>query len=74
MMRVISLQCFGPEIAADTVAAQRQRQLARFHPPRAQVNNEVQTEFLVGKLTFVDQQPGIGFAHLSPRQESRQTS
>ena len=50
----------GAEIAADDVAAERQRQAAgALEPPLAEVDDLVQALGRVGQLSLVNQQPGI---------------
>ena len=50
------------EIAADDVAAQRQRQARLLLPPHAQIDDQVQPLVLKRELAFVDDQPGVEFA------------
>ena len=52
-----------PEIAANHVAAERQRQAARaLGPPLAEVDELPQPLLLVGELPFVNQQPRLDLA------------
>ena len=53
----------GPEVAADDVAAERQRQAAGpLRPPLAEVDDLLQALVLIRQLPFVDEQPGLGLA------------
>ena len=53
----------GPEIAADDVAAERQRQAAGpLRPPLAEVDDLCKPFVLVRQLALVDQQPGLRLA------------
>ena len=57
--RLISAHRLGAEVAADDVAAQRQRQPGLLLPPDAQVDDQVQALILKRELAFVDDQPGV---------------
>src|SRR5262245_37704816 len=50
------------EVALDGVAAHRQRQSRLFLPPRAEVDDLVQSLVAVGQLALVDQQAGVVIA------------
>ena len=52
----------GPEIAADGVAAERQRQAGLIAPPAPEIDDAVQPGLVVGELALVDDQPGLVLA------------
>ena len=54
--RLISRIVVRPEVAADDVAAQRQRQAGLLLPPHAEVDDQVQPLVLEGELPLVDDQ------------------
>ena len=62
--RLISRITLGPKIAADDVAAQRQRQAGLLLPPDAQIDDQLQSLILKRQLSFVDDQAGVEFARL----------
>ena len=51
-----------PEVAADDVAAQRQRQAGPLQPPHAEVDDQVQPLVLERQLPLVDDQAGLELA------------
>ena len=53
---------FRAERAADGVSSERQRQSSDFLPPPAEIDDAVQSGFVVGKLAFVDDEAGFVFA------------
>ena len=65
--RLISLISRGAEVAADHVAAQRQRQAGLLLPPDAEVDDQVQALVLERELPLVDDQPGVVLARPRPR-------
>ena len=58
------MQPLPAQIATGDVGPERQREAGLEQPPLAEVDHLLQALGLVGELTLVDQQPGVGLARL----------